>query len=388
MMAAIQASKSSQVVLLEQNEKLGKKLYITGKGRCNFTNNKDISEFFPELVRNPSFLYSAFYSFSNQDLVNFLQLPYKVERGDRIFPESDKSSDVIRALETFCQKGGVDIRKNTKVLGLEKEGGQFSIETNKGNLTCDRVILATGGRSYPRTGSQGDGYDFAKKLGHRIIPLRPALVPLILKDSWTQDLEGLSLRNVTLKARGDGKEELFGEALITKTGLSGPIALSLSSKINRWRKVDLSLDLKPALDFQSLDQSLLRDFDQNKNKEVLTVMKSRLPQALAEVFLNVVQVDSRKKIHDLTREDRDKLVHGLKNFPLHFKGLDSIERGIVTSGGVDTLEVDPSTMESKLIKGLYFSGELLDLDALTGGFNLQIAFSTGYLAGENSRLES
>lgn len=388
MMAAIQASKSSQVVLLEQNEKLGKKLYITGKGRCNFTNNKDISEFFPELVRNPSFLYSAFYSFSNLDLVNFLQLPYKVERGDRIFPQSDKSSDVIRVLETFCQKGGVDIRKNTKVLGLEKEGDQFSIETNKGNLTCDRVILATGGRSYPRTGSQGDGYDFVKKLGHKIIPLKPALVPLILKDSWTQDLEGLSLRNVTLKARGDGKEELFGEALITKTGFSGPIALSLSSKINRWRKVDLSLDLKPALDFQSLDQSLLRNFDQNKNKEVLTVMKSRLPQALAEVFLNVVQVDSRKKIHDLTRRDRDKLVHGLKNFPLHFKSLDSIEKGIVTSGGVDTLEVDPSTMESKLVKGLYFSGELLDLDALTGGFNLQIAFSTGYLAGENSRLES
>ena len=388
MMAAIQASKSSQVVLLEQNEKLGKKLYITGKGRCNFTNNKDISEFFPELVRNPSFLYSAFYSFTNQDLVNFLQLPYKVERGDRIFPQSDKSSDIIRALETSCQKGGVDIRKNTKVLRLEKEGDQFSIETNKGNLTCDRVILATGGRSYPRTGSQGDGYDFAKKLGHKIIPLKPALVPLILKDSWTQDLEGLSLRNVTLKAQGDGKEELFGEALITKTGLSGPIALSLSSKINRWKKVDLSLDLKPALDFQSLDQSLLRDFDQNKNKEILTVMKSRLPQALAEILLNVVQVDSRKKIHDLTREDRDKLVRGLKNFPLHFNGLDSIERGIVTSGGVDTLEVDPSTMESKLIKGLYFSGELLDLDALTGGFNLQIAFSTGYLAGENSRLES
>ena len=383
MMAGIIASRHGQVSLFEKNEKLGKKLYITGKGRCNLTNNKDISEFFPAVVRNPEFLYSAFYQFTNQDLQNLIPLDFKVERGDRVFPQSDKSSDVIRALEKILREAGVQVYKNTPVLDLEKEG-QFILKTKEGTQAFDRVILATGGRSYPVTGSTGDGYRFAQKFGHSLVPLRGGLVGILLEDSFVKDLEGLSLKNVSLKARGDRKLSLFGEALFTGQGLSGPIALTMSSYINRWKKVDLALDLKPGLTPEKLDQAILRDFQEGPNKEIQTILAGRLPHRLVDVFLSVLGLDPHKKVNEITKVQRKSLVETMKNFPLHYGGLDKLDHAIITSGGVDVKEVDPSTMESKKIPGLYFCGEVLDLDALTGGYNLQIAFSTGHLAGESA----
>lgn len=383
MMAGIIASRHGQVSLFEKNEKLGKKLYITGKGRCNLTNNKDISEFFPAVVRNPEFLYSAFYQFTNQDLQNLIPLDFKVERGDRVFPQSDKSSDIIRALEKILREAGVQVYKNTPVLDLEKED-QFILKTKEGTQAFDRVILATGGKSYPVTGSTGDGYRFAQKFGHSLVPLRGGLVGILLEDSFVKDLEGLSLRNVSLKARGDRKLSLFGEALFTGQGLSGPIALTMSSYINRWKKVDLALDLKPGLTPEKLDQAILRDFQEGPNKEIQTILAGRLPHRLVDVFLSVLGLDPHKKVNEITKAQRKSLVETMKNFPLHYGGLDKLDHAIITSGGVDVKEVDPSTMESKKIPGLYFCGEVLDLDALTGGYNLQIAFSTGHLAGESA----
>ena len=383
MMAGIFASRHGQVSLFEKNEKLGKKLYITGKGRCNLTNNKDISEFFPAVVRNPEFLYSAFYQFTNQDLQNLIPLDFKVERGDRVFPQSDKSSDVIRALEKILREAGAQVYKNTPVLDLEKEG-QFILKTKEGTQAFDRVILATGGRSYPVTGSTGDGYRFAQKFGHSLVPLRGGLVGILLEDYFVKDLEGLSLKNVSLKARGDRKLSLFGEALFTGQGLSGPIALTMSSYINRWKKVDLALDLKPGLTPEKLDQAILRDFQEGPNKEIQTILAGRLPHRLVDVFLSVLGLDPHKKVNEITKVQRKSLVETMKNFPLHYGGLDKLDHAIITSGGVDVKEVDPSTMESKKIPGLYFCGEVLDLDALTGGYNLQIAFSTGHLAGESA----
>lgn len=383
MMAGIIASRHGQVSLFEKNEKLGKKLYITGKGRCNLTNNKDISEFFPAVVRNPEFLYSAFYQFTNQDLQNLIPLDFKVERGDRVFPQSDKSSDVIRALEKILREAGVQVYKNTPVLDLEKKD-QFILKTKEGTQAFDRVILATGGKSYPVTGSTGDGYRFAQKFGHSLVPLRGGLVGILLEDSFVKDLEGLSLKNVSLKARGDRKLSLFGEALFTGQGLSGPIALTMSSYINRWKKVDLALDLKPGLTPEKLDQAILRDFQEGPNKEIQTILAGRLPHRLVDVFLSVLGLDPHKKVNEITKAQRKSLVETMKNFPLHYGGLDKLDHAIITSGGVDVKEVDPSTMESKKIPGLYFCGEVLDLDALTGGYNLQIAFSTGHLAGESA----
>ena len=383
MMAGIIASRHGQVSLFEKNEKLGKKLYITGKGRCNLTNNKDISEFFPAVVRNPEFLYSAFYQFTNQDLQNLIPLDFKLERGDRVFPQSDKSSDVIRALEKILREAGVQVYKNTPVLDLEKKD-QFILKTKEGTQAFDRVILATGGKSYPVTGSTGDGYRFAQKFGHSLVPLRGGLVGILLEDSFVKDLEGLSLKNVSLKARGDRKLSLFGEALFTGQGLSGPIALTMSSYINRWKKVDLALDLKPGLTPEKLDQAILRDFQEGPNKEIQTILAGRLPHRLVDVFLSVLGVDPHKKVIEITKAQRKSLVETMKNFPLHYGGLDKLDHAIITSGGVDVKEVDPSTMESKKIPGLYFCGEVLDLDALTGGYNLQIAFSTGHLAGESA----
>lgn len=385
MMAGIIASRHGQVSLFEKNEKLGKKLYITGKGRCNLTNNKDISEFFPAVVRNPEFLYSAFYQFTNQDLQNLIPLDFKVERGDRVFPQSDKSSDIIRALEKILREAGVQVYKNTPVLDLEKED-QFILKTKEGTQAFDRVILATGGKSYPVTGSTGDGYRFAQKFGHSLVPLRGGLVGILLEDSFVKDLEGLSLKNVSLKARGDRKLSLFGEALFTGQGLSGPIALTMSSYINRWKKVDLALDLdlKPGLTPEKLDQAILRDFQEGPNKEIQTILAGRLPHRLVDVFLSVLGLDPHKKVNEITKAQRKSLVETMKNFPLHYGGLDKLDHAIITSGGVDVKEVDPSTMESKKIPGLYFCGEVLDLDALTGGYNLQIAFSTGHLAGESA----
>ncbi|EGS29828.1 flavoprotein family protein [Peptoniphilus sp. oral taxon 375 str. F0436] len=382
MMAGIIASRHGQVSLFEKNEKLGKKLYITGKGRCNITNNKDISEFFPALVRNPEFLYSAFYQFTNQDLQDLIPLTFKVERGDRVFPKSDKSSDVISALEKMLREAGVQVYKNTPVLDLEKKG-HFLLKTKEGTQAFDRVILATGGKSYPVTGSTGDGYGFAQKFGHSLVPLRGGLVGILLKDSFVKDLEGLSLRNVSLKAQGDGKLSLFGEALFTGQVLSGPIALTMSSYINRWEKVDLALDLKPGLTLEKLDQAILRDFQEGQNKEIQTILAGRLPHRLVDVFLSVLDLDPHQKVNETTKAERRRLVEGMKNFPLHYGGLDKLDHAIITSGGVDVKEIDPSSMESKKVPGLYFCGEVLDLDALTGGYNLQIAFSTGHLAGES-----
>lgn len=381
--AGIVASRQGEVTLIEKNEKIGKKLYITGKGRCNLTNNKDISEFFDYVVRNPEFLYSAFYSFSNQALQDFIPVPFKVERGDRVFPKSDKSSDIISALEKMYLDQGGKLVKNTKVLEISQEE-KFLVKTEKETYTFDRVILATGGKSYPTTGSTGDGYTFAKALGHTIVPLKGALVPILCKDSFIKDLEGLTLKHVSLRALGGQKLDFFGDLLFTREGISGPLALTMSSYINRWNKVQLEIDLKPSLDEQTLDKALLRDFSQAQNKEIQTVLKGRLPHKLVDIFLDKLELSPHKKVNEITKEERRKILQKMKHFPLSYQGLDKLERGIITSGGVDIHEIDPSTMESKIRPGLYFCGEMLDLDALTGGYNLQIAFSTGYLAGENA----
>lgn len=379
-MAAIKASEKHEVVLFERNEKLGKKLYLTGKGRCNVTNDKDISEFFDEILRNPHFLYSSLYTFTNEDLKNFFEpsVPLKTERGDRVFPCSDKSSDIIRHLER--ELANVDIRKNTFVKTIRKTG-DFRLETSHGSEDFQKVVLATGGVTYPGTGSDGYGLSLAKKLGHSIVVPVGALLPYDLKEPMPE-LAGLTLKNVEITGKGGGKSFTErGEVLITHRGISGPLILTLSSYFAGIEKVSFLLDLKPALSQEELDRSLLRMIEKNPRQELKTLLKERLPQNFIGSFLEKAKVDPRIKGHDLTREMRRHLGEMMKAFPLGEGYPIPKEGGIITAGGVDVKEVDPSTMESKLVEGLYFAGEILDVDALTGGYNLQIAFSTGYLAG-------
>lgn len=383
MMCAIKAAENHQVTIFEKNEKLGKKLFITGKGRCNLTNYCDEREFLKNIVNNSSFMYSSIYSFSPFTTYYYFEelgLPLKVERGNRVFPASDKSSDVIRAYEKKLKALGVKINLNYEVTSIEKVDGRFIIN---GREKFDKVVIASGGISYKLTGSTGDGYKFAKDFGHKVIDQVPGLIGINLKNNFS--LAGLTLKNVELKVLKDKKilSREFGEMLFTHRGISGPIVLTTSSKINRLKDFEIYLDLKPALDPEKLDARILRDFHENQNKNLENVMKSLLPRDLIIYVLEGAGISGDKKVNQITKEDRESLVRTIKNFSLKFDSLDDIDRAIVTSGGVDVKDIDPKTMESKKVKRLYFIGEVLDLDGLTGGFNIQIANSTGYSCGIN-----
>lgn len=386
MMAAI-ASKGD-IVLYEGNEKCGKKLYITGKGRCNITNKADISNFIEEINRNPYFCYSSLYLFTNEDLIRFLEengLAIKVERGERVFPLSDKSSDVIKTFERAIRNKGVQIRLNTKVLDIRKENGLFSVVTEKGTEIFDRCILATGGLSYSSTGSTGFGLKIAKEFGHKIIEAVPSLVPIRLKENWISGLKGLSLRNVELSYKNNSKNySYFGDLLFNEDGITGPIALKMSSHSREIKRGDLFyLDMKPALSKEQLERRILRDFNRYSNKELQNGLVDLLPKRMIDPIIKLSNLDKNKKIHQITKTERDQIIKNIKALPLTFKELRGFREAIITNGGVFTDEIDSGTMESKLIKGLFFAGEIIDIDAMTGGFNLQLAFSTGYLAGKS-----
>ncbi|MGI5949665.1 NAD(P)/FAD-dependent oxidoreductase [Peptoniphilus sp.] len=383
MMCAIAASENHEIDLYEQNEKLGKKLFISGKGRCNLTNNTDEESFLENVVINKNFLYSAIYTLSplmTIDMFENFGLKTKTERGNRVFPISDKSSDVIKTYEKILRKNKVNVLLNTKVSSIAKENDKFIIN---GKTAYDKVVIATGGVSYPLTGSTGDGYKFAKSFGHNVNKTKPALIGIILKNDF--NLAGLTLKNIKIKAKVNGKKEFeeFGELLFTHRGISGPTVLSLSSRINKYSSIELSIDLKPALNFEKLDARILRDFDEFKNKNISNALVKLLPKDLITYVLEQAEIPQDKKINQITKEERDSLIKSIKSFKLDFSQFDLIDRAIVTSGGIDVKEIDPSTFESKLVKNLYFIGEVIDVDALTGGYNIQIANSTGYTCGIN-----
>lgn len=391
MAAAIAASRGKTAVLIEKNDTPGKKLLITGKGRCNITNNCDISDFIANVPVNGSFLYSAFYGFTNSDLISLLKkagLETKVERGGRVFPVSDKAKDVLVALMRILRHYNVRIIQGEVKDINAKDGLAEVIVKNKGKITCDSVVIATGGISYPKTGSTGDGYKFAKKLGHTVTELKASLVPLSIRAPQIPKLMGLSLRNIAIKVYMDGKEiyKDFGEMLFTHYGVSGPVILSASSHMRDFKNhsYELSIDLKPALDEETLDKRILRDFEKEKNKIFINSLDELLPQKMIPVAVELSGINPRKKVNEITREERKKLVGILKDMRFDVDSLRPIEGAIITSGGVSTKEINPKTMESKLCPGIYFAGEVIDVDAYTGGFNLQIAFSTGYLAGMNA----
>lgn len=402
MMAAAAAAESGhQVLLLEKNEKLGKKLFITGKGRCNVTNAADAEVFFAHVCTNEKFLYSAFYQYDNQAVMDFLEkagCPLKVERGDRVYPASDHSSDVIAAFARELKRRGVTVRLRAEVKRLlteetdrgDHDGKRITgVELSDGErLPADACILCTGGLSYPSTGSTGDGYHFAGELGHRIVDCRPGLVPLETAESWCRDLMGLSLRNVSLEMYR-GKKRLyqgFGEMLFTHFGVSGPLVLTASSYYEAGKgDTALFIDLKPALDPDQLDKRLLRDFEEGKNKQFKNVLGGLFPARLIPVMIRLSGIHPDKKVNEITKGERRCFGALIKALPLTVTGTRSYAEAVITRGGVSVREVNPSTMESKRVQGLYFAGELLDLDALTGGFNLQIAWSTGYLAGSSTK---
>ena len=394
MMAAYAAAERGHSVwLLEKNEKLGKKIFITGKGRCNVTNACEQDKLFENVVGNPKFLYSAFYGFDNRRLMELIEsagCPLKVERGERVFPVSDHSSDIIAALERLLRKKEVEVRLRTAVSEVLVQDGRVTGVKTAGGKTfmADAVVLATGGLSYPTTGSTGDGYRMAKELGHTVKECTPALVPMEISEPWCRLLQGLSLKNVTLTMISGTKKiwQGFGEMLFTHFGISGPLVLSASSFYHKCKtpeEVTVTIDLKPALTAEQLDKRILRDFEQNLNKQFKNVIGSLYPAKLTPVMIEVSGIDGEKKIHEITRKERERLVELTKNLQMHVDGLRDYTEAIITQGGIKVKEVNPSTMESKLVKGLYFAGELLDLDAVTGGFNLQIAWSTGHLAGSS-----
>ncbi len=394
MLAAITAAKNGhKVILLEKNEKLGKKLFITGKGRCNLTNACDRDTFFSQVVTNPKFLFKAYHTFSNYDAMDFFEqlgLTLKTERGMRVFPESDKSSDVIAVLKRELERQSVSIRYQSEVEELLIKDGSFYGLRLKGSseeMAGDAVIIATGGLSYPVTGSTGDGYRFAKGFGHTVTDLSPSLVPLHTKETFVKDLMGLSLKNIEITVTGGGKQVYhdFGELLFTHFGVSGPVILSASSYIqpflSKQEPLLLSIDLKPALSEEQLDNRILRDFEEFKNKQFKNSLDHLLPNKLIDVIIRLSLIDSEKKVNSVTKEERLRLVYVLKHFTLQITKPADYNQAVITKGGINVKEVNPSTMESKLVNKVYFAGEVLDLDALTGGFNLQIAWSTAYLAG-------
>lgn len=443
MMAAVHAAKNgNEVHIFEQNEKFGKKIYITGKGRCNLTNACDMEELFASVQRNKKFLYSAFYAFTNEDAIRFFEdagCPVKIERGNRAFPVSDHASDVMDALTRGMKKEGVHTHLNCKVAGIISESIKDTVpevmddtvdendeRTNvrikqraknskkkcnyyiKGicledgrMLEFDKVIVTTGGMSYPSTGSRGDGYAFARETGHDVTCRIPSLVPFVIEESYVREMQGLSLRNVEVsiyhKRKGKDKEIYrgFGEMLFTHFGVSGPLILSASSavgeelvqegceKFTAIRDFRMEIDLKPALDIEQLEQRVLREFEKAQNKQFKNILGSLFPNLLIPVMINLSGISPERQINTITKEERGHFIYMIKHFPLTIRGLRGFNEAVITKGGISVKDVNPSTMESKRCKGLYFAGEVLDLDAVTGGFNLQIAWSTGYLAGNS-----
>lgn len=391
MAAGVAAGRGLKVILLEKKDRCGRKLFITGKGRCNLTNDTDPENLIANTPGNPYFMYSAFYGFTAQDTMSFFEglgVKVKVERGNRVFPISDKSGDIVRALERFAKKSGVEIRLNTKADDIISEGGRVTGVKSGGKIIpCDSVIIATGGLSYPVTGSDGDGYRFAKKMGHRVTALYPSLVPLITKEKWVSSLMGLSLKNVRLTVKIDGKQVYsdFGEMLFTHYGISGPLVLTASRYVTDKtdKKIEVYIDLKPALSDKELDNRLLRDFVKYVNKDFKNALDDLLPMKLIPVIIKLSGISPDKKVNSITKEERLTLLKLIKGLKLTVTATSGYNEAVVTTGGVDVDEIDPSTMESKLVKGLFFAGEVIDVDAYTGGFNLQIAFATGHLAGSN-----
>lgn len=390
MMAAItSAGRGFETILIEKNSKLGKKMYISGKGRCNITNSKDISEFFDYIPINPHFLYSSLYSFTNIDTFNFfngLGVNLKVERGGRVFPKSDKSSDLIKAMEKELINRNVMLLFNSRLKKFVCEGNLIKAVQleNDSFVKGDFFILCTGGMSYPQTGSTGDGYKVSRDLGHTITKIIPALVPMEIKEKWVKVLQGLSLKNVELSIVDSNDNVLyreFGEMLFTHFGISGPIVLTSSRVVGNNRNLRAVVNLKPALSFEELDKRLQREFLNQPNKNFKNSLDGLLPKKLIGIILELCNIELDKKCNSITKEERQSLVRLLQNFTVHIKGLRPIEEAIVTSGGVDVKEIDPSTMNSKIMPNLYFAGEIMDVDANTGGFNMQIALSTGFLAG-------
>ena len=389
-MAAIHASKKHNVILLDGNDRIGKKLFITGKGRCNVTNAKDISEFFDYIPGNPHFLYSALYSYTNEDTINFFEnagIKLKTERGGRIFPSSDKSSDIIKGLSIGLKEANVQVKLNSKVTNIIYNDGKITgVEINNTTkLNGDYFILATGGASYPLTGSRGEGQKFAKSLGHTIIDLKPSLVPIELNEPWLKDLMGLSLKNISLSILKNNKVvyKNQGEMMFTNYGMSGPLVLSGSRYVKDDGNYETSLDLKPALNESDLDKRIQKDFLKYQNREFKNSLDDLLPQKIIPLIIKLSNIPENKKVNVITKEERRNLVYLLKNLKAKIKGLRPIEEAIVTAGGINTLEIDPSTMKSKIISNLSFAGEVIDIDAFTGGYNVQIALSTGYIAGSN-----
>ncbi len=404
MMAALAAAESGgSVTIFEKNEKPGKKIYITGKGRCNVTNACDVSDYFDNVRRNPRFLYSAIYSYDNRAVMDFFEdngCHLKVERGDRVFPVSDHSSDIIRTLFNAVKKAGVTVKLEVEVFSVESaQGAVQAITYSKKDEPItreefDSVIICTGGMSYPSTGSTGDGYRFARDLGHTVVPLRPSLVPFEIEEDWCPDLQGLSLKNVGLrlfmedaeKGKASAKKvkpvyDGFGEMLFTHFGVSGPLVLTASCYYDKDKKGRLLLDLKPALDEQQLDKRILRDFDDAPNRQFKNSLGGLFPSKLIPVMIRLSGIDPEKPVNSITREERMAFGKLIKNLPMTIRKTRDFNEAIITRGGVSVKEVDPSTMESKLVSGLYFAGEVLDVDTVTGGFNLQVAWSTGHLAG-------
>lgn len=390
MAAGTAAEKGCDVVLLEKNERVGKKLFITGKGRCNVTNNSDEENHIANTPGSPYFMYSAIYGFNSNALMDFFQnkmrVPLKTERGNRVFPVSDKSGDIVRAMEAFVKKSGVQLMLNTPVEDIVIENNCVcAVKTNKKTIDCDSVIVATGGLSYPMTGSTGDGYKLAKSAGHTITKLYPSLVPLMTKEKWVSRLMGLSLRNIKIQIKINDKSvyEDFGEMLFTHFGVSGPVILSASRYVTERIKENpmLYIDLKPALDRQQLDKRLLRDFEKYANKDFANALGDLLPQKLIPVVVELCGIPHDKKVNVITKSERAVLLDVIKCLKLTISGTAGYNEAIITDGGICTDEIDPATMESKLVKNLYFAGEVIDVDAYTGGYNLQIAFSTGYAAG-------
>ena len=394
MMAAISAADSgAEVILIEKNEKLGKKVYITGKGRCNITNESDVENLLKNVRSNPKFLYSAFYTFDSYRMMEFLEgegLKLKTERGNRVFPESDKSSDVIKTLKKALEKRKVKIVLNTKVLNIDiKDGICHGVIVQSGDksgsYTADKVIVATGGCSYQSTGSTGDGYRFAKDADIKVTKCYPSLVPFNIGSDIPKRLQGLSLRNVKVTFSDKGKvlyEEL-GEMLFTHFGVSGPLVLSASTLASGKdvSQMELSIDLKPALSKEQLDERILRDFSENRNSYFKNSLSRLLPEKMIPVIVELSEIDEKKQVNNITKEERNRLVNLLKRLTFKVESLRGFNEAIITKGGVSVKEINPGTMEAKKVKGLFFAGEVLDLDAVTGGYNLQIAWSTGYLAG-------
>ena len=390
-MAAIEASRLHDVTLVDGNEKIGKKLFITGKGRCNVTNAKDISEFFDYIPGNPHFLYSALYTFTNEDTMNFFKthgIKLKVERGDRVFPQSDKSSDILKGLSKALKETNVKIKLNSKVTDIKfKDKKITSIVINNNEvMKADYFIMATGGGTYPLTGSRGEGQEFAKKLGHNIVPLEPALVHMVVKDGKTKELSGLSLRNIEINIKENDKKSVykdFGEIKFTVFGVSGPLILKGSRFIQKGRNYTAHVDLKPALNIGELDKRVQKDFSKYINKSFKDSLNDLLPQQIIPMVIEMSKIPKDKMVNEITKEERRNLVNTLKDFKFEIEGLRPLAEGIVTRGGVDIKEIDPSTMKSRIIDNLSFCGEVMDVDAFTGGYNVQIAFATGYVAGNN-----